>query len=266
MALLVYDYLCTLELEVQHIWPSRWSLTKVLYVVTRYSPFIDVPMSLYFYFSPDITIAECRKINRVIVWLTGIGVGSAQGILVVRTISLYDNNRRLMQYVCCFLILIYTPTIVLLLLWSTSVPFGVPPPGIVGCHFSGKHPIMLGSYAAIALSETLLVGLSVWIGIKKFRRSAGHLITTFYRDGVFFFMYLFIMSITNIVASVFSPNIDLPSTCQRVMHAIFSARLILHLREAACESSESMQYLPRISSIHFNHTTSQNHLARVGTI
>ncbi|KAF8147488.1 hypothetical protein B0H34DRAFT_739221 [Crassisporium funariophilum] len=217
MTVLIYDFLCTIKLEVQHIWPSKWTITKLLYLTARYAPFIDLPMTLYFYMAPNTSIPECHKIHMTLVWLTGIGVGAAQGILAVRTIALYDNSRRLMLYIGLSLLVI-----------------GPPAPGTGGCHLTDGNSIILATYGAIAFTETVLTGLSIWIGVKKYRTTGGHVITTF----------------------------------QRVMHAL------LHLREAACEPSQALsritsirfghrtarepacepsQALSRISSIRFSH-------------
>lgn len=34
--LLVFDYLLTLSDEIAYIWPSRWSLVKIIYLANRY--------------------------------------------------------------------------------------------------------------------------------------------------------------------------------------------------------------------------------------
>ncbi|KAJ2986273.1 hypothetical protein NUW54_g9835 [Trametes sanguinea] len=44
--LLLLEILSTLEDEVALIWPSRWSLMKVIFLVNRYSPFIDTTLGL----------------------------------------------------------------------------------------------------------------------------------------------------------------------------------------------------------------------------
>jgi hypothetical protein len=38
---LVYDYLITLGMEIRYIWPARWNLLKILYLLQRYLPFFD---------------------------------------------------------------------------------------------------------------------------------------------------------------------------------------------------------------------------------
>lgn len=39
--LFVWDYLLTVDLEVQHVWKSQWSVIKVVFLLQRYLPFID---------------------------------------------------------------------------------------------------------------------------------------------------------------------------------------------------------------------------------
>ncbi|EKM76372.1 hypothetical protein AGABI1DRAFT_87326, partial [Agaricus bisporus var. burnettii JB137-S8] len=41
-SLLVYDSLLVLDLEVTFIWQSKWSLMKVMYIVNRYTTFIEL--------------------------------------------------------------------------------------------------------------------------------------------------------------------------------------------------------------------------------
>ncbi|KAJ7809689.1 hypothetical protein B0H14DRAFT_1496224 [Mycena olivaceomarginata] len=47
VAILVFDYALTFSLEVSLIWKSKWSLPKVLFILSRYSTIFDVPLVLY---------------------------------------------------------------------------------------------------------------------------------------------------------------------------------------------------------------------------
>jgi len=40
----VYDWLTLLDREVEHIWRSKWSIPKILFIVSRYGAFIDMPI------------------------------------------------------------------------------------------------------------------------------------------------------------------------------------------------------------------------------
>ncbi|KAJ6562806.1 hypothetical protein DFH09DRAFT_1159664 [Mycena vulgaris] len=41
LTMLAYDTILNIDQEYRHIWKSRWSVVKVLYLWTRYSTFID---------------------------------------------------------------------------------------------------------------------------------------------------------------------------------------------------------------------------------
>ncbi|KAJ3558982.1 hypothetical protein NP233_g11377 [Leucocoprinus birnbaumii] len=53
------EWLLTLDLELLFIWNSRWSIMKILYLVTRYLPFTDVSMVLWHQFGPPMSVSHC---------------------------------------------------------------------------------------------------------------------------------------------------------------------------------------------------------------
>jgi len=38
----VYDWLTLLDREVEHIWRSKWSIPKILFIISRYGVFLDM--------------------------------------------------------------------------------------------------------------------------------------------------------------------------------------------------------------------------------
>ena len=40
----VYDWLTVLDREVEHIWRRKWSIPKALFIISRYGPFVDIPV------------------------------------------------------------------------------------------------------------------------------------------------------------------------------------------------------------------------------
>ncbi|EEB99960.1 hypothetical protein MPER_00224, partial [Moniliophthora perniciosa FA553] len=46
--LFVYDVILNFNLELRHIWGSKWSLLKVLYIIQRYLPFFDTAVMVSF--------------------------------------------------------------------------------------------------------------------------------------------------------------------------------------------------------------------------
>jgi len=47
-AMFTYDYALTLQLEIDLLWTSDWNAVRVLYLIQRYTPFVDtVSLLLY---------------------------------------------------------------------------------------------------------------------------------------------------------------------------------------------------------------------------
>ena len=42
----VYDWFILFDLEVEHVWRSEWGVTKILYIVSRYGPLFDMPITI----------------------------------------------------------------------------------------------------------------------------------------------------------------------------------------------------------------------------
>ncbi|EAU90881.2 hypothetical protein CC1G_02268 [Coprinopsis cinerea okayama7 len=56
---LLYDYFDTFVQEASTLWPSRFSLGKVLFLLTRYTPFIDLPVGLLVVFKDWLRLGDC---------------------------------------------------------------------------------------------------------------------------------------------------------------------------------------------------------------
>ena len=54
----VYDWLILLDREVEHVWRREWSATKVLFIVSRYGPFVDMPIMMISESGPDFCIVQ----------------------------------------------------------------------------------------------------------------------------------------------------------------------------------------------------------------
>ncbi|KAJ7201662.1 hypothetical protein GGX14DRAFT_544678 [Mycena pura] len=56
MTILVFDYLLSFELEVSLVWGTKWSFSKVFFLCSRYPPFLDVPLQLWYSLTPNMNI------------------------------------------------------------------------------------------------------------------------------------------------------------------------------------------------------------------
>ncbi|ETW77542.1 hypothetical protein HETIRDRAFT_173803 [Heterobasidion irregulare TC 32-1] len=55
MMILIQDWLVLFGEEVDLVWNSQWSIPKLLYIINRYAPFVDVTLDLYHSLSKSIS-------------------------------------------------------------------------------------------------------------------------------------------------------------------------------------------------------------------
>ncbi|EEB92503.1 hypothetical protein MPER_08975 [Moniliophthora perniciosa FA553] len=78
--LVIYDYIITLPDEIDLIWSARWNLTKVLYLLQRYMPFVDtVALVLHNDFTPGLGYQQCRNTYDVSGWMFVVGIALSEG-------------------------------------------------------------------------------------------------------------------------------------------------------------------------------------------
>jgi len=106
-ALLQYDYFLTLGSEISLIWPSQWSVSKVLYFLTRYMAFVDIIMALYYHLKPNLSPDACQTLTVAATWLLVIGIIIAEYILAVRTWAIWNRSK----WNGLFLLLLFTSAV-----------------------------------------------------------------------------------------------------------------------------------------------------------
>ncbi|KIJ06389.1 hypothetical protein PAXINDRAFT_140657 [Paxillus involutus ATCC 200175] len=55
LAVFLFDYCLTLSLEVHHVWGRKWEITRIVFTISRYLPFIASPMVCFCSFRPLIS-------------------------------------------------------------------------------------------------------------------------------------------------------------------------------------------------------------------
>ncbi|KAJ7206051.1 hypothetical protein GGX14DRAFT_568511 [Mycena pura] len=96
LTLLVYDTLLQLNEEYLHVWRSRWTLIKFLYLWTRYSTFVGTvgPLAHLAYASP----LTCDGVTAFTFIFSVVGIGVAEMILMIRTYTLYERSKKLLVF------------------------------------------------------------------------------------------------------------------------------------------------------------------------
>jgi len=192
-------------------------------------------------FGSEIPFKTCHILYSIGTWVLVSSICCAEAILVLRTFALSGNNLRLLALLLSSLVgIVMIPGIVIVAKFLQSVQYGRPPiPGITGCYTTAESPIVLYGFVVVFLNEFVIMVVTLWIGIWRYRRTQNRIVKTLYKDGISYFVYLAMVSFGNILVLVVGGHelIDLLVTFQPVMHSILSTRVLLHVRQAAGKNS-----------------------------
>ncbi|KAF9442740.1 hypothetical protein P691DRAFT_789049 [Macrolepiota fuliginosa MF-IS2] len=97
VALFAYDYLLTLNDEINLVWFSEWRILKVAFLTNRYLviPNIILQEFLLGNFNWHGSEVDCRALEEAVVALTIIGVFLSEAILCLRFWLMWNNDKRL---------------------------------------------------------------------------------------------------------------------------------------------------------------------------
>ncbi|KAF7313109.1 hypothetical protein MKEN_00996800 [Mycena kentingensis (nom. inval.)] len=253
LTILAFDYLLTLDMEMSLIWPSRISLSKTLFFLARYTPFFDVPVGLCpclehsrardsfstfdsaSVFSPVNLQQVCRDINTAFTVMSVFGIIVGEAILVLRTFALAERSKRVLLIFGSVYLAAALTSIVLVALFLKSMVFGPPiHPLIPGCNETDGDFLFVGiSFILLLVNETALMSYTIYLGWRKYRHLQNPFIVTLYRDGITYFVFLFLGSAANFAILLGGQGElqELLSTFLRVMHSVLSTRILLHVRD-----------------------------------
>ncbi|KAJ3533563.1 hypothetical protein NMY22_g7286 [Coprinellus aureogranulatus] len=247
LALLVVDYLATLETEIEFIWPAPWSAAKVLYLFSRYLVFFDVPFAAHYHTALHLSPKMCCDMFRVGTTSIVLGVLFAEAILFLRVYALSGRNRKLMYYLIFQYIATHFAWISMYGVFLSGVEFGPSPiPTVLGCVILPPskelyNTLLAGIFGFIMANEISIALMTFIIGLLKYRNlRRSPLISIFYRDGFFYFAILTAFSVANMIVDLIGPPEFrfLMVIFQRVMHSILSCRMVLHMRKYAATGSD----------------------------
>ncbi|KAF8887424.1 hypothetical protein CPB85DRAFT_1441729 [Mucidula mucida] len=241
-ALLVHEYILTFEQEVTLIWPSAWNITKILYLLTRYLPFVDAVLVLWHQFTPNMPLDQCYLAYKSTGWMFTISFAMAEVILTIRTWAVWNRNRLLTFALPIFYIACWAPDFTFMGIFLDSMRFGVPPiENFQGCLVTAGNPILSWCWILLMIYEGVMLLLMAIKAFGEFRNvHAGtpQLLAGILKDGILYYLYLFVLSTINVVIIRVLPILqhdfaNLFSFFERVIHAVLTCRVIINIRVQA---------------------------------
>lgn len=233
--LFVYDYFLTLGMEINFIWFSPWTLTKAIYLVQRYLPFIDtVWLCLHHQLGSGLDQSICFDMYAASTWFFCIGICASELILTMRCWAVWHRSRTLSIFLPTFFALAFIPDVYITNKVLKSLTFGkLPYPEFVGCFVTGSNNLQLWVWVILMIYEGGIVTLMLIPGFRAYQRGGDSaLVTIVYRDGVLYYIAIFVLSILNIIViqKLSASYANLLSSLLRVIHSMLTSRVILHIR------------------------------------
>ncbi|KAH7923419.1 hypothetical protein BV22DRAFT_1169660 [Leucogyrophana mollusca] len=249
-AILVYDYILTFDLEVTYVWGRPWSIVNALYLFTKYTPFVGTTFTiLYRDFLSGQSGTTCFV---AIVFSSCLGAISAFVIAIIHLIrawAIWGRGR-------CLAILIFVPGGIIFA-FVIYIPFKqvrfLAAHRYFGLEVDSSCPFMSEGKSTV-LEWALFVGFEILhiivmvihgYPIRPFARWLVHMALSISQTKcqtvIGSSMTLSVVSAINLGVlargtGVF-PMSYLTTSPARVLMAIFTTRIILHLRETNSQSA-----------------------------
>lgn len=243
--LLGYDYLLTFGREVNLTWANSWGPVEYLFFAARYSPFLDVSLNLYHIVSPTIGGAACRSTYILQEVILVLGILACEAILLIRAWALWDRNKVLGGFLFICFVGAMVSSLAIQAIWIKSMKFAFEATRFSGPRcgiLSGDFKSVLSSFAIIIFLESLVILLTMTKLAKQCyvlgsRHFFAGIVGVLLRDGLFFFICLFGISVANMLVVWSGSDALIPM--QRVLHSILGVRFLFHLREAQLQDSDN---------------------------
>lgn len=243
VVLAIVEYLACLPQEVSLIWFSEWTIGKALYFAARYVVFIPGAMSIFFTSANGpASPAQCKAQFAALTVPTIVGITMAEAILYLRVHALAKASRSRISGI--FLALLFTALhvgmYVTLAEFVRSVKFVPSPmPEVLRCFlFLHNEKMLANTYILILISEILIMFMTLWVCVTRYKTSRNPLVALFYKDGLGYFIMIALISVGNILCHFVAPRsyVYLFAIPQAVLHGILTTRMVLHLRKVAQQS------------------------------
>ncbi|KAG8896731.1 hypothetical protein FRB99_008686 [Tulasnella sp. 403] len=228
--LIFWDWLISLDVEVEYIWRARWSAGKMLYFTIRYPLLIIVNTTF------DVTVKQCKVWIPADAIVTVLLVGLVQLTLSLRVYALYGKNTPLLILLGFLLGATIVTTITLYEFTSKHFFYQANLGIVTGCLPNCEKcfiwiPMI---HLPILLFDTVIVAFTIVKCLRFYFREKSMVpaLTVVGRDGLFYYLATFFMILFNVVfllltrASMATWWIP----WMRGIVSIMGARLIVNLR------------------------------------
>ncbi|KAH6873984.1 hypothetical protein BKA70DRAFT_1449830 [Coprinopsis sp. MPI-PUGE-AT-0042] len=229
LCVLICEWFNTLEVEVAVIWTAKWGLGSILYALSRLWPFFDVPLVIFYRLYPHVPTLPnnvCSVLYKIETWSTVFGIIVSEIILIMMVYGLANENRMVGWWLSIQVLVSLSPQYFMGQEMAYMIFAGLCPavgepelPLPTGCYVTGGKYLFAGiGFIVLALNEFILMVVVLGVGFYRYRHSNSTLVRTLYRDGIFYYVFLFLISMGEVIVLLAGPPeyADLLTTKLRV--------------------------------------------------
>jgi len=247
--LLVYDYMVTFSDETDLMWKGKWNLLNATFYAVRYLPFFDIGLGYVEQFLSPADPVVCKTIYSIFSISILVGVDLANCILTLRTYAIWGKDKRILLTLGLVLLASVVGEGYFMTSFLVTMSFiNSPDPSVFrGCFIAQANTKdAWAAYLILLVLESVIFVLTLIKYIQQSETRNQFIIQTIYRDGLLFYIFIFGISLINIILlqteQLSSAYGVLLIGIHRVLHAILSCRLVLNIRKAAAQ--RALAYTP----------------------
>ncbi|KAJ3545573.1 hypothetical protein NMY22_g2379 [Coprinellus aureogranulatus] len=174
------------------MWGTALSLPKVLFFVLRYFIFVHMALCMSYGFPTGVSPDVCKTEFVRVAVSSFILVVASEWILFIRIWAFSGKNKKLLAFLVFQVVALHGGVkITLLVQFVRSIEFvGLPFGGLPCLPVKASDVYLSGMFALMLGSVTTVMSIMIFLAFRRHRNLETTLLSVFYRDGVFYFVFL----------------------------------------------------------------------------
>ncbi|KAF8121556.1 hypothetical protein EV363DRAFT_480209 [Boletus edulis] len=233
MAILAYDYVITLEDEARWVWGRKWDVTRFVFTVSRYLPFVGVGLTGYAAFRTASQPCPPSLEENIIHIL---GIIAAEVLLLLRTYAFWQGDKRVLYGLVAYACVTIGAAVATNVTPTHLLPEGNPIPGCL--LVSGRNSTFV--YLFLLIFEIVILCLTAYKRFHSYRDVSSAIVYATYRDSMFYIACIIFVTFANVILdgifpTQFSNLLDIP---QITLHSVLASRILFNLRKSSVDPRE----------------------------
>lgn len=227
-AILIFDFCITFQDEVKWTWSRPWGITRVIFAISRYLPFIGSGLTAYaaLRVSGPPPLSGAENIIHI------ISIVAAEGLLVIRTWAFWQKSKRVLIGLVAYSVVTIIAAVSMNVLPNHKL-ISADVSTIPGQSFESSRNAAL-VYAILALFECVILALTAYKKFSDYRQIESSIISTVYGGSMFYMLCIIAITVTNVIIDAVFPvgYTNMFDTLQLVIHSVLASRIMFHLRSS----------------------------------